>query len=189
MRTRPDPSGDHARSPGGPRGMRAAAVLTGTVLLVTAACGPNGSPSSQAASESEGGLRTALHTVWAAVEAAQPAPVLATFADDVQLHSPALIGPEYRGRDLVASIVTPAMQILGKARVTDVLQAGDGATGSVVFETRIGNEPAQGVVLLRTTGQQVREITLLLRPLPALRAFVARMAELGAKPALDSGQQ
>ncbi len=107
-------------------------------------------------------------------------------ADDVQLHSPALIGPEYRGRDVVASIVTPAMRVLEDVRVTDLLETGDGVTGGVLFDARVGGLRAQGFVLLRTKQEQVSEIALLLRPLPALRAFVTRMGELGAQPAIDA---
>lgn len=135
-----------------------------------------------------GPVESALETVRAAMEAGDPAPVVATFADDIQLHSPALVGPEYKGPDVVASIVTPAMQVLEGVKVTDVLRTGDGGTGGLVFDARVTGLPAQGFVLLRTTGERVSEITLLLRPLPALRAFVDRMAELGARPALDAGE-
>ena len=182
-----DQKGDAARAHRPHRRRWAAVGLAGTVLVGGAGCGPYHSHASSETTRSERNVRAALHTVWAALESADPGPVLATFTDDVQLHSPALIGPQYGGRDLVATIVTPAMQVLGSARVTDVLAAGDGTTGSIVFETRIGDEPAQGVVLLRTRAEQVSEITLVLRPLPALRAFVDRMGELGAKPALDAG--
>ncbi len=168
--------------PASGRAPRTAAALAVALLTVAAACG---SESPSPAGDVEG----ALEKVRGAMEAADPGAVVATFTDDVQLHSPALVSPEYRGRDLVASIVTPAMQVLGAARVTDILRSDDGATGTVVFDTMIGTEAAQGVVLLRAEGEQVREITLLIRPMPALRAFVTRMAELGAKPALDARQR
>lgn len=156
------------------------AALAGAVLTLAAACGGD-------RSDGVGDVEAGLETVRSALEAADPGPVLAIFTDDVQLHSPALIGPEYRGRDLVASIVTPAMQVLGRARVTDVLRTDDGASGTVVFDALIGTEVAQGVVLVRAKGERVSEITLLVRPMAALKAFVTRMAELGAKPALDAG--
>lgn len=131
-------------------------------------------------------MNSALETLRAAVEARDAGPILAMFSEEVQLHSPALMGPEYRGRELVSSIVTAAMDVLEAIRVTDLLGAGDGATGGVVFDARVGELPSQGFILLRTRGDQVSEITLLLRPLPALRAFVSRMGELGAQPALDA---
>lgn len=131
-------------------------------------------------------MDSVLETFPSALGAGDPAPVLASLAEDVELHSPALIGPEYRGRDLVGSIVTAAMQVLEEVRVTDLLRAPEASTAGLVFEARVGEEPAQGFLLLRTKGDHLAEITLLLRPLPALRAFVSAMADLGAKPALDA---
>ena len=167
---------------------RGSTVVVVTALAVVAtACGRNDStPQSPATAGRDRGVRPALETLRSAFPAGNPAPLVATFADDVQLHSPALIGPEYRGRDVVASIVTPAMRVLEDVRVTDLVETGDGVTGGVLFDARVGDQRAQGFVLLRTKGDQVSEITLLLRPLSALRAFVTRMGELGAQPAIDA---
>lgn len=173
------------------RSGRAAAVFIGAaVVLVAVACG-RGDPTSTTpptSGQRPDAVKPALDTLRSAFEAGTPGPILATFTDDVQLNSPALIGPEYRGRQVVGSIVTPAMQVLEDVRVSDMVETGDGATGGVVFDARVGDLPAQGVVLLRARGDKVSEITLLLRPLPALRAFVTRMGELGARPALDAGK-
>ncbi len=133
-------------------------------------------------------MHPALETLGSALEAGDPAPIVGTFSEDIQLHSPAIIGPEYRGRELVASIVSAAMQVLDEVRVTDVLHAEDADTAGVVFEARAREVPAQGFLLLRTRGEYVSELTLLLRPLSALGAFVSAMAELGAQPALDAGK-
>ncbi len=161
------------------------AVTVAALAVVAAACGSSTSDSGPQEARDRG-VRPALDTLRSAFPARDPAPFLATFADDVQLHSPALIGPEYRGRDVVSSIVTPAMQVLEDVRVTDLFETDDGVTGGVLFDARVGDQAAQGVVLLRSNGDQVSEVTLLLRPLPALRAFVTRMGELGAQPALDA---
>ena len=123
----------------------------------------------------------------AALEAGDPAPIVATFSDDVELHSPAIIGTAYRGPDLVSSIVTAAMEVLEDVRVADILHAEDAATAGVVFEARVRDLLAQGFMLLRTEDDCITELTLLLRPLAALRAFVSAMAALGAQPALDAG--
>lgn len=131
-----------------------------------------------------------LETLRSALEAADPAPILRAFAADIQLHSPALIGPpEYRGRDVVEPIVRLAMRVLEDVRVTDLLTRGDSETGGAVFDARIVGLPAQGFVMLRARDNRVSEITLLIRPLPALRAFVTRMGELGAQPALDAPKE
>lgn len=130
-----------------------------------------------------------LETFRAALEAGDPAPIVATFSADIELHSPAIVGPEYRGLDLVASIVTAAMQVLKDVRVADILHAEDGATAGVVFAARVRDLPAQGFMLLRAEGECITELTLLLRPLAALSAFVSAMAALGAQPALDAGAE
>ncbi len=130
---------------------------------------------------------SALDSLRSGLEAGDPAPILATFSQDVQLHSPAIIGPEYRGRDLVASIVAAAMKVLEEVRVTDVLHGEDAATAGVVFDARVRELPSQGFILLRMRGEHISELTVLLRPLASLGAFVSAMAELGAQPALDAG--
>ncbi len=163
-------------------------VVVATALAVVAtACSRNDSaPQSPATAGRDRGVRPALEALRSAFPAGNAAPLVGAFADDVQLHSPALIGPEYRGRDVVASIVTPAMRVLEDVRVIDLLETGDGVTGGLLFDARVGDQRAQGFVLLRTKGEKISEITLLLRPLPALRAFVTRMGELGAQPAIDA---
>ncbi len=132
-------------------------------------------------------MDSALATLRSALEAGDPAPIVAAFCQDIQLHSPAIIGPEYRGADLVASIVTAAMQVLEEVRVTDVLHAEDAVSGGLVFDARVRDLPSQGFMLLRARDAHISELTLLLRPLAALRAFVSAMADLGAQPALDAG--
>ena len=128
-----------------------------------------------------------LDVLQSSLEVGDPAPILAILAEETELHSPALIGPRYRGRDLVSSIITAAMHVLEDVRVTDRLQ-GDEGTAGVIFDARVGERPSQGLILLRTTATQVSDVTLFLRPLAALRAFVSRMGELGAQPALDAAE-
>ena len=178
--------------PGRPRTSRSipriarsgAAGLAAILIAFAAGCGAD---ESRSAAQQGATVRPALETLRSAFEAGDPAPILATFADDVQLHSPALISPpDYRGRDVVGPIVTLAMRVIEEVRVTDLLESRDAQTGGAIFQARIGGQPAQGVVMLRTKDNRVAEITLLIRPLPALRDFVTRMGELGAQPAIDA---
>ncbi len=161
-----------------------AAGLAAMLMAFAVGCGADESPS---AAQQGGTVKPALETLRSAFEAADPAPILAAFADDVQLHSPALMSPpDYRGRDVVGQIVTLAMRAIESVRVTDLLPSSDAQTGGAVFQARIGGLPAQGIVMLRSKDNRVTELTLLIRPLAALRAFVTRMGELGAQPALDA---
>jgi hypothetical protein len=134
----------------------AVAALVVTVFTLGPACGRDESASSPLATAGDRAdpLNVVLETLRTAFEAGDPGPILATFADDVQLHSPALMSSDYRGRHVVASIVRPAVQVLEDVRVTDVVGAGDGVTGGLVFDARVGDLPAQGFVLLRTSGER-----------------------------------
>ena len=162
--------------------------LTFAVLAMLAACGGQ-APEAPAPTSRPNPSDRALEALRAGMTASDPAPILATFDDDVQLHSPALISSDYRGRQIVDSIVTAALQALEGVRVTDVVRSEDRATGGFVFDARVRDQSAQGFVLVRMDGDRVREITLLLRPVAALRAFIERMGELGAQPALDARRE
>lgn len=83
----------------------------------------------------------ALEAARTAMTTADPAPIVATFTDDFQLHSPALISPDYRGRPLVGSIVAAALQALEDVSVT---RWADGTTGGLVFDARVRGCPPRG---------------------------------------------
>jgi hypothetical protein len=120
-----------------------------------------------------------------AVAASDPAAAVAALAEDVVLHSPAVISTEYAGRERVGRIVGFAAQVLQGIRFTDELHGADRSTHALVFEVRVGDQPAQGVFYLRTGDGHIVDLTLLLRPLRALEAFVEAMRARGAEPALD----
>jgi hypothetical protein len=107
-----------------------------------------------------------LEILRAALEAGDPAPMVAAFSDDVELHSPAIIGPEYRGADLVASIVTAAVQVLEEVRVTDVLHAEDAATAGVVFGARVRESPSRASCCCAQRASASRNSPFCFGPLP-----------------------
>jgi hypothetical protein len=120
-----------------------------------------------------------------AVVARDAAAAVATFADDVILHSPAVISQDYAGREVIGRIIAFAAQVLEDVRFTDELHSPDGSTHGLVLEARIGEERAQAILYLRTAADRIASITFLLRPLRAAQAFVGAMGSLGAQPALD----
>jgi hypothetical protein len=120
-----------------------------------------------------------------ALETSDPAPAVATFADDVVLHSPAVISKEYAGPELAGQIIGFAAKVLTDVRFTDELHNADGTTHALVLEASVGAERAQGVLYLQTAGEQLKSVTFLLRPLRAMAAFVDAMGAHGAQPALD----
>ena len=92
----------------------------------------------------------------------------AMLAEDVVFHSPV---QTYRGREQVVHLLTIIGTVLDAADVTREL---DGVT---FFAAYVEEHPVDGVLVQRTDEHgRIAEITLMLRPLAALQAAVARMA-------------
>jgi SnoaL-like domain len=89
-------------------------------------------------------------------------------AEDVVFHSPV---QTYRGRDQVIHLL---VTIGGILEGFEVKREADGAT---FFATQVEEHPMDGVLDVDTDEDgRITEITLMLRPLAALQAAVARMA-------------
>ena len=89
-------------------------------------------------------------------------------AEDVVFHSPV---QTYRGRDQAIHLL---VLIGGVLDATDVTREVDGVT---FFAAYVGEHPVDGVLVERTDQYgHIKEITVMLRPLAALQAAVARMA-------------
>ena len=92
----------------------------------------------------------------------------AMLAEDVVFHSPV---QSYRGRDQVVNLLTIIGTVLDSA---DVTREVDGVT---LFGAYVSEHPVDGVLVQRQDEYgRITEITLMLRPLAALQAAVARMA-------------
>lgn len=128
---------------------------------------------------------TVIDSFRAAIEASDPAAAVAAFAEDVVLHSPAVISVDYTGRERVGRITGFAARTLEDICFTDELHSGDQGTHGLVFEARVGDQRTQGIFYLGTSDGRIVSLTLLLRPLRAVEAFVGAMGALGAEPALD----
>lgn len=126
-----------------------------------------------------------------AAESGDYSAVVPSLAPDVALHSPAVIGTDYQGSEMVGRILGPAMQVLQDARFTDVLHGEDGRSHGLVLEARIRDQRAQGFIYLQERDGLVAHLTFMVRPLRAVQAFVEEMGARGAPPALDyqAGQQ
>ena len=92
----------------------------------------------------------------------------AMLAEDVVFHSPV---QTYRGRDQAIHLLVLIGGILDAMAVTREV---DGVT---FFTANVGEHPVDGVLVERTDQYgHIKEITVMLRPLAALQAAVARMA-------------
>jgi SnoaL-like protein len=88
-------------------------------------------------------------------------------AEDVVFHSPV---QTYRGRDQVVHLLLTIGGILEGIEVTRP------AGRSTFFATQVEEHPMDGVLDVDEQDGRITEITLMLRPLAALQAAVARMA-------------
>jgi hypothetical protein len=94
--------------------------------------------------------------------------LLEMLADDVVFHSPV---QTYRGRDRAVHLFVIIGGILEGVAATREL---DGVT---FFQGQVEEHPLDGVLDVRTNDAgRISEVTLMLRPLAALQAGVARMA-------------
>jgi hypothetical protein len=99
-----------------------------------------------------------------------------TLRDDVELHSPVLFRG-FEGIDTVGAILGHVSEVLeGLTYVDEAV----GADGTVVlrFTAKVGDLELEGVDYLTLDGEgQVTDLTVFMRPMSALTAFNARMAE------------
>ena len=109
-----------------------------------------------------------------------------TLAEDVVLRSPAVIESAYPGRELVATTLGWALELLEDLRVADQLASPDGSTHALIVEGRISRYRLQGCFYLTLNDAGlIADMTFMLRPLHAVQALVSAMAARGARPALD----
>jgi SnoaL-like domain len=95
-------------------------------------------------------------------------------AEDVVFHSPV---QSYRGRRQTVHLLTTIGGVIEGVEVTRQL---DDVT---FFNARVGEHPVDGVLVEGTVdGEQIAEITIMLRPLAQLQAAVARMTRALAGP-------
>src|SRR3954447_16235030 len=107
----------------------------------------------------------------AAMLARDPAGVIATFAPDVVLHSPATARP-FRGRDEVGELMTQVIGALEDLEYTAVVDGGD--VQVLAFRMRLGGRDVELVDLVRYDDEGlVREVVVHARPLAGTALFAA----------------
>jgi hypothetical protein len=116
------------------------------------------------------------HPFRRAAEAKDVELMLETLREDVVLHSPVLFRG-FEGRETVGMVLSHVAESLEDLTYTDEAQ---GEHGTVVlrFEANVGELKLEGVDYLTLDEQgRVADLTVFMRPLSALTAFNARMAE------------
>jgi hypothetical protein len=122
-------------------------------------------------------------TLLEAIAARQREALNSMLAEDVVFHSPV---QTYRGREQVIHLL---MTIGGVIENVDVTRELDGVT---FFTAQVEEHPVDGVLVEEggrgvgrgdsAEGEEIAEVTLMLRPLAQLQAAVARMARALAEP-------
>ncbi len=111
----------------------------------------------------------------AAVEAKDVDAAVALFAPDVVFHSPVVHKP-YVGREALHAILSAVMVVFEDFRYTGSYEGGSGHV--LEFACRVGDRDLQGVDILRGSGDQLTELTVLVRPYSAATLLRERMAAL-----------
>ena len=108
----------------------------------------------------------------------------ALLSPDIVFHSPVFVHP-VRGRDFVARLLETVHDVFG--RPTYRLRLSEGSDTVLTFDGEVDGETLQVAVVIRDDRNGlIRELTVLMRPLPVVRRFGERgMAQLGLTEADD----
>ncbi|MFC5822528.1 nuclear transport factor 2 family protein [Nonomuraea insulae] len=110
--------------------------------------------------------------------------LIATLADDVVFHSPLTDGTEFRGKEQVRQLFSVVLRVVSGIRyVSDV---GDEHTRALTATATVGGQEAHEAAMVEV-GEDglIKEVTMWIRPLPALTAM---MAALGPGLAAATGR-
>jgi hypothetical protein len=98
---------------------------------------------------------------------------LATIAENVVFHSPAVYRA-YEGRDTVAMLLKAVATVFENFRYTNEWR--DGRTTILFFEANVGDRDLQGVdILEENEAGEIEEFTVMIRPLSGLQAVAQAM--------------
>ncbi|MBU2668979.1 nuclear transport factor 2 family protein [Actinoplanes bogorensis] len=120
----------------------------------------------------------------AAGESRDAAAAVATLSEDVRLISPITEQFTFDGRERIRTLLDVALGVIEDITYTD--QVAEGRTVALFYEARIGDTRLFEAQRLRLADDGlIREITLFVRPLPALTRLMTR---LGPELARRNGQ-
>ncbi|MEV0383470.1 nuclear transport factor 2 family protein [Nonomuraea sp. NPDC050643] len=110
--------------------------------------------------------------------------LMATLADDVVFHSPLSGTADFRGRQQVRELFSVVFDVLSDLRYhTDI---GDGRTRALTGTARLGRQEIHEAAMVEVGANGlITEVTMWIRPLPALTAM---MAALGPGMARATGR-
>ncbi len=99
-----------------------------------------------------------------------------TLRDDVVLHSPVMF-KGFEGKEIVGMVLTHVSEVLEGLTYTDEAVGEDG-TVVLRFKADVGDKQLEGIDYLTLDEEgRVADLTVFMRPMSALTAFNAQMAE------------
>jgi hypothetical protein len=128
------------------------------------------------ATQPPAGGEAQTHPLRAAWQTRDSGPWAQALAPDVVLHSPVIRSP-FRGRRAVVELYEVLFDTLTDVEISDELL--DGRTQAFFWSARVGRRRIEGADWLRHDAQgQIREITVLIRPLADIAIFAAAAGPL-----------
>jgi SnoaL-like protein len=124
----------------------------------------------------------------AGVEAGDVEAALATLADDVVFHSPAVFKP-YRGKETVSGLLRLVFETFEDLRYTDEL-AGEreDPVHGLIFRARVGDRELEGLDLVRIGPDGlIADFTVMIRPLSGLIALAQALGPKVEAAGLQAG--
>ena len=97
------------------------------------------------------------------------------FAEDVTFRSPVVFRP-YEGREQIKLLLGAVVQVFEDFRYLEQVETGDVAV--LMFEARVGDKQLQGVDILRFAGDEIAEMTVMVRPMSGVNALAERMRQM-----------
>lgn len=111
----------------------------------------------------------------AAAEAKDFGRAEALFAEDATFRSPVVFRP-YEGREQIKLLLEAVVQIFEDFRYLEQVESGDVAV--LMFEARVGDKQLQGVDILKFAGDEIAEMTVMVRPMSGMHALAEGMRQL-----------
>ena len=97
------------------------------------------------------------------------------FAATAIFRSPVVFKP-YEGREQIKMLLGAVVQVFEDFRYLEQVELGDVAV--LVFEARVGDKQLQGVDILRFSGEEIVELTVMVRPMSGMNALAERMRQM-----------
>lgn len=111
----------------------------------------------------------------AAAEAKDFGRAEALFAEDATFRSPVVFRP-YEGREQIKLLLEAVVQIFEDFRYLEQVESGDVAV--LMFEARVGDKQLQGVDILKFAGDEIAEMTVMVRPMSGMHALAEGMRQM-----------